>query len=107
MSSYPSYLLAFPSVISSLDSLPHATNLATVCLHPTTHTLRAAQSEAKVQHSLLQPVVNVHELSLQLRRALASKPSSRPMITLPPPSRSPVSHTDYNLVMRKLGWSAN
>ncbi|TFK60545.1 hypothetical protein BDN72DRAFT_904870 [Pluteus cervinus] len=79
----PPYLIAFPSVASSLDSLPQATNLATVRLHPTIHALRAAESEAK------------------LRRALASKLRDHHITILPPPSRSPVSHTDYGLVMLK------
>jgi hypothetical protein len=44
----PSNLIAFPSVSSSLHSLPQATNIQHVSLRPNMYTQWAAESEAKV-----------------------------------------------------------
>ncbi|PPQ90156.1 hypothetical protein CVT25_012467 [Psilocybe cyanescens] len=51
-SSIPSSLVAFPSVSSSLHSLPQATSMQNVSLHPNSNALRAAESEAKLQKAL-------------------------------------------------------
>ncbi|KAF8964974.1 hypothetical protein BDZ97DRAFT_1814147 [Flammula alnicola] len=48
----PSNLIAFPSVSSSLHSLPQATSLQSVSLHPNMYAHRAAESEAKLQRAL-------------------------------------------------------
>uniref|UniRef100_A0A8H7XUT1 Uncharacterized protein n=1 Tax=Psilocybe cubensis TaxID=181762 RepID=A0A8H7XUT1_PSICU len=50
--SIPSNLVAFPSVSSSLHSLPQATSLQNVSLHSSSNALRAAESEAKLQKAL-------------------------------------------------------
>ncbi|KAF5381542.1 hypothetical protein D9615_005615 [Tricholomella constricta] len=50
-SSKPS-LVAFPSVSSSLHSLPHATSIQNVSLHPNMYAQRAAESEALLQKAL-------------------------------------------------------
>lgn len=44
----PSNLVAFPSVSSALNSLPQATSIHNVSLHPNMYAQRAAESEAKV-----------------------------------------------------------
>lgn len=44
----PSNLIAFPSVSSSLYSLPQATSIHNVALHPNMYAQRAAESEEKV-----------------------------------------------------------
>lgn len=41
-------LVAFPSVSSSLNSLPRATSMSNVSLHPNMYAQRAKESEAKV-----------------------------------------------------------
>jgi hypothetical protein len=41
-------LVAFPSVSSSLHSLPRATSMSNVSLHPNMYAQRAKESEAKV-----------------------------------------------------------
>ncbi|KAF8233847.1 hypothetical protein L208DRAFT_1395041 [Tricholoma matsutake] len=48
----PSSLVAFPSVSSSLHSLPHATSMNNVSLHSNMYARRAAESEAKLQKAL-------------------------------------------------------
>ncbi|KIM43541.1 hypothetical protein M413DRAFT_443470 [Hebeloma cylindrosporum] len=48
----PSNLISFPSVSSSLHSLPQATNIQHVSLHPNMYAQRAAESEAKLQKAL-------------------------------------------------------
>ncbi|KDR70195.1 hypothetical protein GALMADRAFT_255057 [Galerina marginata CBS 339.88] len=48
----PSNLIAFPSVSSSLHSLPQATSIQNVSLHPNMYAQRAAESEAKLQKAL-------------------------------------------------------
>jgi len=48
----PSNLIAFPSVSSSLNSLPQATSIHSVALHPNMYAQRAAESEAKLQSAL-------------------------------------------------------
>ncbi|RDB29823.1 hypothetical protein Hypma_013894 [Hypsizygus marmoreus] len=50
--SAPSSLVAFPSVSSSLHSLPHATSIHNVSLHPNMYAQHAAESEAKLQKAL-------------------------------------------------------
>ncbi len=44
----PSNIVAFPSVSASLCSLPHATSMQNIAIHPSMYALRAAESEAKV-----------------------------------------------------------
>ncbi|KAF9044353.1 hypothetical protein BJ165DRAFT_1480677 [Panaeolus papilionaceus] len=48
----PSNLVAFPSVSSALNSLPQATSIHNVSLHPNMYAQRAAESEAKLQKAL-------------------------------------------------------
>ncbi|KAF8154744.1 hypothetical protein B0H34DRAFT_717695 [Crassisporium funariophilum] len=48
----PSNLIAFPSVSSSLHSLPQATSIQNVSLHPNMYANRAAESEAKLSKAL-------------------------------------------------------
>ncbi|KAG5734146.1 hypothetical protein E4T56_gene1211 [Termitomyces sp. T112] len=50
--SAPSSLVAFPSVSSSLHSLPHATSIQNVALHPNMYASRAAESEALLRNAL-------------------------------------------------------
>ncbi|KAF8066969.1 hypothetical protein FPV67DRAFT_1497297 [Lyophyllum atratum] len=47
-----SSLVAFPSVSSSLHSLPQATSIQNVALHPNMYAQRAAESEALLQKAL-------------------------------------------------------
>ncbi|KAJ7220413.1 hypothetical protein C8J57DRAFT_1393557 [Mycena rebaudengoi] len=49
-------LVAFPSVSSSLHSLPRATSMSNVSLHPNMYAQRAKESEAKLQHAFTKPV---------------------------------------------------
>ncbi|KAF8347414.1 hypothetical protein F5887DRAFT_1072403 [Amanita rubescens] len=48
----PSNIVAFPSVSASLCSLPHATSMQNIAIHPSMYALRAAESEAKLQKAL-------------------------------------------------------
>ncbi|KAF5339583.1 hypothetical protein D9611_011413 [Ephemerocybe angulata] len=48
----PSNLVSLPSLSSSLHTLPQATSLSNVALHPSMYTNRAAESEAKLQKAL-------------------------------------------------------
>ncbi|KAF8628926.1 hypothetical protein AX15_003645 [Amanita polypyramis BW_CC] len=48
----PSNLVAFPSVSASLCSLPNATSMQNIALHPSMYATRAAESEAKLQKAL-------------------------------------------------------
>ncbi|KAJ7123927.1 hypothetical protein C8R46DRAFT_1213149 [Mycena filopes] len=49
-------LVAFPSVSSSLHSLPRATSMSNVSLHPNMYAHRAKESQAKLQHAFTKPV---------------------------------------------------
>ncbi|KAJ7143742.1 hypothetical protein C8R44DRAFT_864777 [Mycena epipterygia] len=49
-------LVAFPSVSSSLHSLPRATSMSNVSLHPNMYAQRAKESEAKLQHAFTKPL---------------------------------------------------
>ncbi|KAJ7457183.1 hypothetical protein B0H11DRAFT_2063146 [Mycena galericulata] len=51
-------LVAFPSVSSSLNSLPRATSMSNVSLHPNMYKQRAQESEAKLQHAFTKPILN-------------------------------------------------
>ncbi|KAF8908127.1 hypothetical protein CPB84DRAFT_1767344, partial [Gymnopilus junonius] len=51
-STKPASIVAFPSVSSSLHSLPQATSIQNVNLHPNMYAQRAAESEAKLQKAL-------------------------------------------------------
>ncbi|KAJ7708374.1 hypothetical protein B0H17DRAFT_1032335 [Mycena rosella] len=51
-------LVAFPSVSSSLNSLPRATSMSNVSLHPNMYAQRAKESEAKLQHAFTKPTLN-------------------------------------------------
>ncbi|KAJ6494035.1 hypothetical protein C8R47DRAFT_1118134 [Mycena vitilis] len=51
-------LVAYPSVSSSLHSLPHATSMSNVSLHPNMYAQRAKESEAKLQHAFTKPTLN-------------------------------------------------
>ncbi|KAJ7250716.1 hypothetical protein C8J57DRAFT_1354622, partial [Mycena rebaudengoi] len=51
-------LVAFPSVSSSLHSLPRATSMSNVSLHPNMYAQRAKESEAKLQHAFTKPVTH-------------------------------------------------
>ncbi|KAF8811134.1 hypothetical protein BYT27DRAFT_7090090 [Phlegmacium glaucopus] len=48
----PSNLIAFPSVSSSLYSLPQATSIHNVALHPNMYAQRAQESEEKLRNAL-------------------------------------------------------
>ncbi|KAJ7080617.1 hypothetical protein B0H15DRAFT_953484 [Mycena belliarum] len=60
MSAAPSKngLVAFPSVSRSLHSLPGATSMNNVSLHPNMYAQRAKESEAKLQHAFTKPILN-------------------------------------------------
>ncbi|KAJ7035217.1 hypothetical protein C8F04DRAFT_1099444 [Mycena alexandri] len=49
-------LVAYPSVSSSLHSLPRATSMSNVSLHPNMYAQRAKESQAKLQHAFTKPV---------------------------------------------------
>ncbi|KAJ7723652.1 hypothetical protein B0H16DRAFT_1598091 [Mycena metata] len=49
-------LVAFPSVSSSLHSLPRATSMSNVSLHPNMYAQRAKESQAKLQHAFTKPL---------------------------------------------------
>ncbi|KAJ7244400.1 hypothetical protein B0H12DRAFT_1129390 [Mycena haematopus] len=51
-------LVAFPSVSQSLHSLPRATSMSNVALHPNMYAQRAKESEAKLQHAFTKPTLN-------------------------------------------------
>ncbi|KAJ6551811.1 hypothetical protein B0H19DRAFT_1264444 [Mycena capillaripes] len=51
-------LVAYPSLSSSLHSLPHATSMSNVALHPNMYKQRATESEAKLQHAFTKPTLN-------------------------------------------------
>ncbi|KAK2462825.1 hypothetical protein APHAL10511_005216 [Amanita phalloides] len=48
----PPSLVSYPSVSASLCTLPSATSLQNVALHPSMYAARAAESEAKLQKAL-------------------------------------------------------
>ncbi|KAJ7620986.1 hypothetical protein FB45DRAFT_1006437 [Roridomyces roridus] len=51
-------LVAFPSVSSSLHSLPRATSMSNVSLHPNMYAARAKESQAKLQHAFTKPIMS-------------------------------------------------
>ncbi|KAF8218051.1 hypothetical protein K438DRAFT_2006966 [Mycena galopus ATCC 62051] len=53
-------LVAFPSVSQSLHSLPRATSMSNVALHPNMYAQRAKESEAKLQNAFTKPTLNPH-----------------------------------------------
>ncbi|KAL4079978.1 hypothetical protein V8B97DRAFT_1914113 [Scleroderma yunnanense] len=75
-------LVSLPSLSSSLYSLPQATSLANVSLHPSMYAQRAAESEAKVTLSRSLPWCN---LLTQLKKVLSKTAASQPQ-TPPPPA---------------------
>jgi hypothetical protein len=77
-SNAPSSLVAFPSVSSSLHSLPHATSMHNVSLHPNMYAQRAAESEAKVRISTLSPPHPIMSFVQQLQKALSKTASQNP-----------------------------
>ncbi|TFK34656.1 hypothetical protein BDQ12DRAFT_738067 [Crucibulum laeve] len=79
----PSNLVAFPSVSSSLHSLPHATSMQNVSLHPNMYAQHNVQSEAKLQRALSSNASSPYQ-------------NSQPMYYAPPPSSQ-----DSALLMRK------
>ena len=90
-STKPASIVAFPSVSSSLHSLPQATSIQNVNLHPNMFAQRAAESEAKVRtfapmHSLRLALT----VSSQLQKALSKTPSSFTPQSQPMVYRSPV-----------------
>ncbi|KAF9479173.1 hypothetical protein BDN70DRAFT_879036 [Pholiota conissans] len=72
----PSNLISFPSVSSSLHSLPQATSLKNVDLHPNMYASRAAESEAKLQKALSRAPSSLSPTSQPLYRVTPSSPSS-------------------------------
>ncbi|KAG8221671.1 hypothetical protein J3R82DRAFT_1956 [Butyriboletus roseoflavus] len=98
-------LVALPSLSCALSSLPQATSLDSVSLHPSMYAQHAADSEAKVlpRRSLSDPSLTP---LVQLRKVL-SKTASTPHSAAPthPYTQSP-SHADSPnssppLMMRK------
>ncbi|KAG5645350.1 hypothetical protein DXG03_006412 [Asterophora parasitica] len=85
-SSKPS-LVAFPSVSSSLHSLPHATSIQNVQLHPNMYAQRAAESEALLQKALSKTA-----------SSFSTNPPPSPY-NYPPPSQSD-SNSSTLLMMR-------
>lgn len=73
----PSNLISFPSVSSSLHSLPQATSLKNVDLHPNMYANRAAESEAKVSRPTTRTLNSAHAIFFQLQKALARTHSSQ------------------------------
>ncbi|KAL4063764.1 hypothetical protein J3A83DRAFT_4378413 [Scleroderma citrinum] len=85
-------LVSLPSLSSSLYSLPQATSLANVSLHPSMYAQRAAESEAK--------------LKKVLSKTAASQPQTPPPPAIPaymnpPPSNPNMPNTSTPLMMRK------
>ncbi|KAF9465434.1 hypothetical protein BDZ94DRAFT_1307048 [Collybia nuda] len=75
--SAPSNLIALPSLSSSLHSLPHATSMQNVALHPNMYAQRAAESEAKLQKALSKNASSYPQ-----------NPSTMPSYMMPPPAQS-------------------
>ncbi|KAJ6629363.1 hypothetical protein B0H10DRAFT_1986857 [Mycena sp. CBHHK59/15] len=75
-------LVAFPSVSSSLHSLPRATSMSNVSLHPNMYAQRAKESEAKVplQHAFTKPILNPNS-PLPCNK---SKPAAAPLMMRTP-----------------------
>ncbi|KAG7441413.1 uncharacterized protein BT62DRAFT_937182 [Guyanagaster necrorhizus] len=83
----PSGLLAFPSLSSSLHTLPQATSMKSVSLHPNMYNQPA--SEAKLQKALSSKTAAAH-------------PSQNPAMTPYMRPTTPSSHCDSSpLMMRK------
>ncbi|KAG7095074.1 hypothetical protein E1B28_005863 [Marasmius oreades] len=78
-------IVAFPTLSSSLNALPNATNLQGLPLHPNMYAQRAAESEAKLQRSFQSKSGSSPQ---NLQSALYTMPSSS-------------SSCDHTLMMRK------
>ncbi|KAK7052506.1 hypothetical protein R3P38DRAFT_2502991 [Favolaschia claudopus] len=76
-------LVAYPSVSQSLHSLPRATSMSNVAIHPNMYAQRAKESEAKLQHSFTKPTLNPNS-------PLPYSPS-QPAAAAPLMMRAPVS----------------
>ncbi|KAJ7474708.1 hypothetical protein FB451DRAFT_1397592 [Mycena latifolia] len=93
-------LVAFPSVSSSLHSLPRATSMSNVSLHPNMYAQRAKESEAKVrarlrpvtprltptqlQHAFTKPILNPNSPMPMPQRPPQSKPAAAPLMMRTP-----------------------
>ncbi|KAF9004539.1 hypothetical protein BDQ17DRAFT_396354 [Cyathus striatus] len=107
-SNVPSNFVAFPSVSSSLHSLPHATSMQNVSLHPNMYAQRAAESEAKLQKALSKtassyssqnpPPVPAYMVPVRVFTRLQREASELTRRALQPPSSS---QDPSALVMRK------
>lgn len=82
----PSNLVAFPSLSSSLHSLPHATSMQNVALHPNMYAQRAAESEAKVSTNSQSLRLSSSYRPPQLQKALSKTASSYSQHPPPTPS---------------------
>ncbi|GLB41273.1 hypothetical protein LshimejAT787_0904880 [Lyophyllum shimeji] len=85
-----SSLVAFPSVSSSLHSLPHATSIQNVAIHPNMYAQRAAESEALLQKALSKTA-----------SSFAPNPPPSPYSSYPPPASSNSSSSPLMMRTKK------
>ncbi|KAJ8082455.1 hypothetical protein PM082_008310 [Marasmius tenuissimus] len=78
-------IVAFPTLSCSLNSLPNATNLQGLPLHPSMYAQRAAESEAKLQKAF------------QSKSGVSPQNMQSALYSMPPSS----STCDHTLMMRK------